>query len=157
MSDTPASSHLDALDDALVRVRRAVQHPAYRRRLLGSLDVDLPLSTLRVMRVVERAGASSPSIGDVAETLAIDPSTASRGVDDGVGRGLLSRSPCASDRRRSRLTLTVAGRDVLDRLAAARRDLLADVTGDWQDAELETLVALLGRLLDGFGRLEHRP
>jgi DNA-binding MarR family transcriptional regulator len=151
-------SPLDALDDALTRVRRALVHPRYRRELLGRLGRDVPLSTLRVMRIVERHGVAErrPTIGKVAEHLGIDPSTASRGVEDAVARGYLDRSPCADDRRRSRLSLTADGHELLDALSGARRELLGEVTDDWDEQELRALVDALERLHDGFRRLPDR-
>jgi DNA-binding MarR family transcriptional regulator len=150
----PAPSALDALDDALVGVRRVMQRPGYRRRLLADLDGQLELGTLRTLRAVERYGATGPCVGDIAETLAVDPSTASRTVDRCVSAGLLARTASESDRRRTRLTLTDEGRAVLSRVTDARREALAEVTQDWTEADLLRLTALLGTLRAGFDRLE---
>lgn len=161
----PRRLDLQRLDDALVQVRRLLHRPGYRRRLRASLPDDVELTTLRVLRAVERAedaaptsgDVAAPSIGDVAETLDVDPSTASRFIETAHADGLLDRRTCERDRRRSRLYLTPDGRDLLGRATLARREVLAEVTDGWSDEEVATLGALLERLRDGFARLEAQP
>jgi DNA-binding MarR family transcriptional regulator len=152
---TPAT--LDALDEVLVDVRRVLQRPGYRRRLLAAVGGPVELASLRVLRAVERSPSTAPSIGDVADVLAVDPSTASRTVDRCVAAGHLTRVPCAQDRRRSRLELTAEGRAALARVTAARRELLAEVTADWDPGDLERLSELLRTLVEGFEGLEPSP
>jgi DNA-binding MarR family transcriptional regulator len=154
MTIQPDPPALDALDDVLVDVRRVLQRPGYRRRLVAALDDPLELGTLRTLRAVERLGPAAPCVGDVADVLVVDPSTASRTIDRAVAAGLLARSPSEHDRRRTRLSLTAEGRAVLDRVTAARRDLLAEVTADWDPADIARLTALLTTLRAGFDRLE---
>jgi len=148
-----APDALAALDLALLEVRRLVNRPGYRRRLLGPLGRRVELSTVRILQTVDRS-PSAPSIGAVAATLAIDPSTASRLVDQRVTEGLLERSPDVEDRRRTVLTLTPAGRDLLAELAASRLTMLAEATVDWDESDLRTLERLLLRLTGGFRNLE---
>lgn len=153
MPSTSGSRRLVGLDHALLEVRRLVNRPGYRRRLLGPLGRRMELSTVRVLHAVDQA-PTPPSIGDVAATLAIDPSTASRLVDQRVSDGLVARSPDPSDRRRSVLRLTDAGRALLEELASSRRVMLAEVTRGWSSTDRQDLERLLVRLVDGFRRLE---
>ena len=146
------SHRLIGLDRALLEVRRLVNRPGYRRRLLGPLGRRIELSTVRVLHAVDQA-PTPPSIGTVAATLAIDPSTASRLVDQRVTEGLLSRSPDPDDRRRLVLTLTPAGRAMLDELAASRTTMLEEVTADWTSADIVALEQLLLRLTTDFAIL----
>ena len=148
-----AAAALAGLDHALLDVRRLVNRPGYRRRLLGPLGRRIELSTVRVLHAVDQA-PRPPSIGEVAATLTIDPSTASRLVDQRVNDGLLERSPDPVDRRRAVLTLTAAGRALLEEVAASRRRMLAEVTDGWTSEEQDQLELLLVRLVDGFRRLE---
>ena len=147
------SHRLIGLDRALLEVRRLVNRPGYRRRLLGPLGRRIELSTVRVLHAVDQA-PTPPSIGTVAATLAIDPSTASRLVDQRVTEGLVSRSPDPDDRRRLVLTLTPAGRALLDELAASRTTMLEEVTADWTSADIVALEQLLLRLTTDFAILE---
>lgn len=148
--DTPRH---DALDDALVTIRRVLSRPGYRARLLEGLPGHVELATLRLLRTVQRH-EDAPSIGEVAELLMIDPSTASRVVDRAVGSELLERRACTDDRRRARLHLTPRGTDLLDRVTDRRRELLAEVTADWTGDEVDLLVRQLTALIRGFDQLE---
>src|SRR5690606_16903921 len=112
-------------------------------------------ATLRALHVVH-AGleGSRPSVADVAEALSIDPSTASRLVQQSVNAGYVSRLPDANDKRRCSLALTDEGREILRRAREVRRDWLRDVTRDWSDDEVALLAQLLHRLRDDIDALE---
>lgn len=142
-----------ALDAALLEIRRLVNRPGYRRRLLGPLGRRIELSTVRVLHAVDQS-SGPPSIGEVASTLAIDPSTASRLVDQRVSEGLLERSVDPADRRRVVLTITDAGRALLGELAGSRRAMLLEATEGWSGSDLRQLEHLLGRLVGAFHVLE---
>ncbi len=144
---------LEGLDAALLELRALAARPGYRRRLLGPLGRRVELPTVRLLQTVERADPP-PSIGAVAAALGIDPSTASRLVDQRVGEGLLERRRSPDDGRRTTLHLTVGGRALLAELREARHDLLAEVTGGWDVVDLEALETLMARLAQGFARLE---
>jgi DNA-binding MarR family transcriptional regulator len=145
---------LTTLDEALFDLQRLVRRPGYRAALLQRLANQVELSTVRVLRAVERAGTVTPGVGDVAERMMIDPSTASRLVDQQVAAGYLTRERHADDRRRSQLVLTPAGRELLADVTAARRDLLAEVTAAWDPDDLERLSDLLTHLANDFQTLE---
>lgn len=149
------ASDLDALDEALVDVRRLLQRPGYRRRLLAGLPEHVELATVRLLRAVQRSDGP-PAIGEVAEVLMVDPSTASRIVDRAVASGHLERQACADDGRRTRLRLTADGAALLDRATARRRELLAEVTTAWPQEDLARLVDALRLLAAGFDELEDR-
>jgi DNA-binding MarR family transcriptional regulator len=152
-----STSPLIALDDALFDIQRLARRPGYRAQLLARLGNRVEFSTVRVLRAVERAGATPPGIGDIAERLMVDPSTASRFVEQQVEAGYLTRRRHPDDGRPSQLVLTEAGRALLDEVTAARRDLLAEVTADWDHDDLERLSHLLALLREGFDELESRP
>ena len=149
----PARRRLEGIDAALLELRALVARPGYRRRLLGPLGRRIELSTVRLLQTVERA-AEPPSIGEVASALGVDPSTASRLVEQRVGEGLLERHRSPADGRRTTLHLTDGGRALLAELKDARHDLLAEITGGWDVVDLEALETLMSRLADGFARLE---
>ncbi len=149
----PTSSLL-ALDDALFDLQRLTRRPGYRAELLARLGSRVEFSTVRVLRAVQRARQQPPSIGDIAERMLIDPSTASRLVDQQVDAGYLVRQRHPQDGRRSQLALTDAGRDLLREVTAARRELLTEVTQAWDPEDLERLGDLLGRLTADFHQLE---
>lgn len=154
METTLEPTTLTELDDALFDIQRVARRPGYRARLLAAMDAPVELSTVRVLRAVERAGDTAPSIGDIAERLTIDPSTASRFVDQQVAAGYLQRHRDAADGRRSRLVLSDTGRALLGEVTAARRRILAEVTAGWNAADLDRLGDLLVHLRNDFDQLE---
>lgn len=139
---------LDDLDDLLVRIRVAQQRPEWRRRLMSGSAYQLGLSELRVLRAVERR--SDASIGEVAEDLGIEHSTASRAVTQVVRTGFLVKSSSPRDQRRTSLEVTEIGRQALRDMTMRRRAMVAEVIADWSDADLTSLTTLLARLADDF-------
>lgn len=142
----------DHLDDLLTRIHVARQRPSWRRRLLEGADPVTNVSTLRTLRAVEHhqhkgAGAS---IGDVADYLAVEHSTASRTVSAVVAAGLLTKSAADDDQRRSVLVLTDTGVKALATVTDRRRDLVAETVADWDSADIDRLVVLLERLTERF-------
>lgn len=145
-------SRYGQLDELLTRIHLARQRPAWRRRLLDKGGPVTNVSTLRVLRAVEeceRAG-NGASVGDVAEFMAVEHSTASRTVAAVVATGLLTKTSSPDDQRRCELVLTDVGRRALAAVTDRRRDLVADAIADWPDAEVDILVTLLGRLAERF-------
>jgi DNA-binding MarR family transcriptional regulator len=86
--------------------------------------------------------------GALAELVHADPSTVSRHVAVLVERGLVQRAADESDGRASRLHVTAAGHAALDAFRRDRENHFAQVTADWDAADLTALTTLLGRFLD---------
>ena len=86
--------------------------------------------------------------GALAELVHADPSTVSRHVAALVERGLVQRVADESDGRASRLHVTDAGHAVLDAFRRDRENHFAQVTAEWDTADLAALTTLLGRFLD---------
>jgi DNA-binding MarR family transcriptional regulator len=146
-------SRYDQLDDLLTRIHLVRQRPTWRRRLLDGAGPMANVSTLRVLRAVEQCPPDrGASIGDVADYMAVEHSTASRTVASVVAAGLLTKTSAADDQRRCALVLTEAGQDALAAVTDRRRSLVAETISDWPDADVDTLVGLLDRLIDDFER-----
>lgn len=135
---------LDELDGALSDIRRFWQHRGLGRRFFDALGVEVELGTLRALGAV--ADADEPSVGDVAASLRVDASTASRLVEGAVTAGYVLRRPSTQDRRRVSLALTEAGQALLAHTLEVRRQLLRDVTAGWPEEDVATLARLLRRL-----------
>lgn len=143
---------LARLDELVVRLARRQRSPRYRRELLRGLPESVGIGGLRVLRSIERAvgHGMAPTVKDIAVDQGIEQSTASRAVNAVVTAGLVARSTCEDDQRKSRLDLTDAGRDVLAHATHNRREMLLAVTSSWQADDLERLIELLGLLSDGY-------
>lgn len=148
------SPRYDELDELLMRMRNARRRPAWRQRIFDGMSSSTALSTLRVLRAVEQSEVAGvgASVGDVAAYIAVEHSTASRMVAGVVASGLLSKSAGARDQRRCELKLTPMGRSELTKITERRHELVAQVVSDWQDSDVDMLIALLRRLAADFER-----
>jgi DNA-binding MarR family transcriptional regulator len=147
-------SRYSQLDELLVRIHFARQRPGWRRRLIDTSGGVPTLSTLRVLRAVEQReiAGQRASIGEVAEYLAVDHSTASRTVTNVVNAGLLTKNLAAEDQRRCVLALTDEGRKALADVTERRREMVAETVADWPEADVDQLVDLLQQLVIDFER-----
>lgn len=119
----------EELVDAVLAASRALV--AVAARSLVDVAEDVTLVQYRVL--VELAARGPQRVADLAGVLGVDPSTATRMCDRLVRKGLASRRRASSDRRSVRISLAVAGRDLVEQVSRKRR------------AELEAILARLPR------------
>ena len=119
------------------RVRRAIGERA------RSVHPDLqPKSYLMLAHLAESGPQRSSAL---AETFLVDKAAVSRQVQHLVDLELLDKTPDPAD---GRARLLSASKDACRRLGEVgqqRRRRLDERLGDWSDADLENLVATLGR------------
>jgi DNA-binding MarR family transcriptional regulator len=149
------SDRLARLELAFIRIRRLWDAPWLRRRVLERVGVQVDPSLVRTLHAVRQAEGDT-AVGDAAAWLCVDASTASRMVDAAVVAGYLERRRSDSDRRRSVVTLTKTGNQLLDRVLATRRELLAELTDDWSDRDVELFTHLMERLARRVAEVEDR-
>jgi DNA-binding MarR family transcriptional regulator len=151
-------SRYDDLDELLTRIHVARQRPGWRRRLLEESGPVTSVTTLRVLRAVERCQqvGGGASVRDVAEYMAVEQSTASRTVATVVTSGLLTKTSATDDQRRCVLVLTDVGRKAIAEVTDRRRELVAETVADWSDTDVDTLVSLLDRLTERFENAANR-
>jgi DNA-binding MarR family transcriptional regulator len=104
---------------------------------------ELGLSFTQMKALYLLAEHGELSVTNVAERLAMSPAAMSRSVDGLVQRGHVARSESASDRRSRLVTLLPAGREVLERVGAAREAALVEFASELSDAERSELHAAL--------------
>jgi DNA-binding MarR family transcriptional regulator len=110
--------------------------------------------TLPQFRVLVMASADGPlNLRTVAAGLGVHPSNATRTCDRLVTAGLLDRRENADDRRQVALTLTDAGRRLLDAVMERRRAAIGAVLKEMPDdrrdrlaADLSVFSAIAGRV-----------
>jgi DNA-binding MarR family transcriptional regulator len=108
-------------------------------RVLG--DVGLSFTQLKSLFLLREHGELT--VKDIASRLSMSLAAMSRSVDGLVQRGFVARRECESDRRSRQIALLPQGREVLDRVIAAREAALVEFASELSDAEREGLYAAL--------------
>ena len=105
---------------------------------------------MKVLMTLSGADAEQepPTLKPVAADLGLSLPSASRAVDWLVKRGLVVRTEDPDDRRQRRLELSTAGRELADRIMAARLEGLGQFAASLSDEERERLDAALALLLE---------
>jgi DNA-binding MarR family transcriptional regulator len=135
------SEDVEAVAEALLDASRALVAVA-ARSLADVEEVTLP----QWRALVVLAQPAPVTVGDVAEALAIHPSTATRLCDRLERKRLLRRQwGISADRRETTVTLTSRGRRLVSRVMARRRQDLAAIaaamTADDREQALRALRA----------------
>lgn len=105
----------------------------------------LSMTQLRLLKLVSLPG-DMHTIGDVATFLEVSSAAASKAVEKLVREMLIERRQAESDRRAIHLSLTGAGRRLLESYDAAARQKLAEVFEQVAPEEISFVVKLLDRL-----------
>jgi len=148
-------ARLQELGDVLVRLRNYPRGPRYRARFADA-GGDISLAVRGVVRAIELLThhGSEVSVGDVANQLAIEPSSASRQVDLAVRHGLVTKTSSADDARRLALHMTDRGRELAALWQQRREEHLAAALAGWSDEDVAALQRLAARLADDIDALE---
>jgi DNA-binding MarR family transcriptional regulator len=111
-----------AVDAVLTASRSMV---AVATRSLGAAAEEVTIAQYRALVVLASRGPRR--IVDLAELLEVAPSTAGRMGDRLVRKGLVRRHRARGDRRVVLVSVTPAGRQVVDEATRRRRALIADI------------------------------
>jgi DNA-binding MarR family transcriptional regulator len=128
-------THLDAPSSAATELRESMM-AVTRQMRRHRPDHGLTLSQLEVLGEVSRTGVSSPA--ELAARLLVRVQSLTDSINELEDRGLVSRRPDATDRRRQLMELTPAGTALLERdrterdawLQATMREHLSDLEFD---------------------------
>jgi DNA-binding MarR family transcriptional regulator len=130
---TPLATDLRVVIGRLIRRLRAeYRFPLTQAAVLGRLDRDGP-----------------QCIGELAASESVRPQSMSQTLAELEAERLISRSPDATDGRRTRIELTKQGRDALSEERARREGWLAEAIAEFTPEERERLaeaIDLLKRL-----------
>jgi DNA-binding MarR family transcriptional regulator len=163
-AETGGTTLPDDLIDALSRGFRRLRHGMVKPPLatipipsLGRpIDIAKVFACDAVAELTESGGAGGAggavTVKDVAAALELEHSTVSRLLSEAEADGLLVRGEDPADRRRTTVSLTVLGEQVVADSAAMRRFLTRSLLAGWDRAEVETLARLVTRLADTMGR-----
>src|SRR5271170_1272887 len=114
----------EAVDAVLTASRSLV---AVATRSLGAAAEETTIAQYRALVVLASRG--SQRLVDLAGALDVSPSTAGRMCDRLARKGLIRRHRARADRRAVQVSLTAAGRQVVDQATSRRRALIAGILG----------------------------
>jgi DNA-binding MarR family transcriptional regulator len=139
------------MDDTMPRLTELVTRASWRVRRGTAKELEpigITYAQARVLRTV--ASAREPlRMADLADQLDVVPRSATSMIDALESAGLVDRRPDASDRRSIRLTVTDAGRGLLDRMHALRVAKGEELFGKLTEPEQQELARMLELVLDG--------
>ncbi|NJR80076.1 MarR family winged helix-turn-helix transcriptional regulator [Sphingomonas corticis] len=139
----------DRLHPLLIGVSDVVNRLDVDTRLLAASDVKLDRA---LFPLLSRLALHEPmNTVELANLVGRDHSVVSRQVAKLEALELVERVPDERDRRARLLKPSAAGRELLARVAVARRRWMEADFRAWPDEDIETLIALVGRMLDGLG------
>jgi DNA-binding MarR family transcriptional regulator len=143
MEPRPARDDLETIEQSLRSlVRWSRKHSSV---LAHELHQGLDLTALAILSYVIEHPRSR--ISDIADTLRLDLSNASRQSALLERIGLIARSPDPNDRRSALLEPTPEGKEVLRTASSDSRAFMEKVFADWTPEELATLARLLARVV----------
>jgi DNA-binding MarR family transcriptional regulator len=133
---------------AMVALRRIVRS---LRLAAVSVERELGISVAQLF-VMQQLGDGRPrSINELAEQTVTDPSTVSGVVRRLIDQKLVRRQVSPVDGRRAEVSLTAAGRSLLQRAPEAPQQQLVAALAEMTDAERRSLLAGLIKLADHLG------
>jgi DNA-binding MarR family transcriptional regulator len=115
----------EAAVDAVLTASRSLV--ALATRSLGAAAEETTIAQYRALVVLASRGPQR--LVDLAGALDVAPSTAGRMCDRLVRKDLVRRHRGRADRRAVLVSITAAGREVVDQATARRRELIADILG----------------------------
>ena len=115
----------EAAVDAVLTASRTLI--AVATNSLGAVAEDTTIAQYRALVVLASRGPQR--MVDLAGALDVSPSTAGRMCDRLLRKGLIRRHRARADRRAVQVSVTAAGRQVVDQATARRRALIADILG----------------------------
>jgi DNA-binding MarR family transcriptional regulator len=119
------------------------------RRLLASLHTGAPAAlTPTKVRALDVLAAGSVRVGELADRVGVEETTATRLVDRLVASGWVERRQHPGDRRVTALGLTADGVELVRQVAARRQRFFCDVLTALEPDERVELVRLTAKAAD---------
>ncbi|SFJ19386.1 MarR family winged helix-turn-helix transcriptional regulator [Celeribacter neptunius] len=145
-----------ALDLTMFQWRRMAEKGEFKGKVLAGMSETLEpailqglLSVAQISAGIGRGRPEAPTIGMVAEVMAVDPSRASRIVSELVTRGYVARQAVQEDARKSVLVITPKARDFLGAFTLSKWRLMAQIFDGWSGEDIADFSRLFARYVSG--------
>jgi DNA-binding MarR family transcriptional regulator len=141
---TPPSD-IERIERSMRAFKRIGDAQRVQRRMQRLAGVELdPSAFVAIMRIAEHGPIR---LTDLAHQLWLDLSVVSRKVRQLEDRGLVERVVDPSDARAALVAITDAGREIADRLASGRQQMLDGLFGSWGERDTKRFADLLDRFV----------
>jgi DNA-binding MarR family transcriptional regulator len=142
-----AGEATDPIVDAVVRASRALV--GITVRALASVSDEVTLPQLRTLVVVSLQGPQTVSA--LADRLDVHASTMTRMCNRLVTRGLVVRTPSATDRREVVITLSTSGKQLVEDVTTRRRHEVDAIVQRMTPHDREAVVTALEQFANAAG------
>lgn len=139
----------EAAVDAVLTASRTLI--AVATQSLGVAAEETTIAQYRALVVLCSRGPQR--IVDLAAALAVTPSTAGRMCDRLLRKGLIRRHRARADRREVQVSITAAGRAVVDQATARRRELIAGILARLPAGHQSAVAAALTAFAEAAGEI----
>lgn len=143
VQDTHISPELKSLHQSLIAIASVMNRPRNDERLIEAAGLKLDQALFRLLVVIERAGPIG--VVELADRLGRDYTTISRQVAKLASMELVTRRGNAEDRRIREATIAPKGKEMTDRLDAARERMGREIFASWPAQEVSDLVRLMAK------------
>ncbi len=137
-SDAPDGASLDEIINGILTASRVLVGVSAR----SLADIGVTPAQFRTLVVLSTRGDSR--MVELAERLGVGPSTALRSVDRLESAGLVQRAPAARDRREVMVSLTGAGRELVEQVTRRRRGAIEAIVTAMPEQHRRELLDALG-------------
>lgn len=131
---------LDAVTDAVLLASRALV--AVASRSIASVDDDVTLPQFRALVALDGNGGSR-KVGELAQELRIQPSTATRLCDRLVRKRLVRREVDRTNRREVTISLSSAGSRLVHEVTQRRRAEISTIMANVPPSQRATIIEAL--------------
>jgi len=142
------AAEVDAVEAVLTASRTLI---AVATRSLGTAAEETTIAQYRTLVVLASRGPQR--MVDLAGALGVAPSTAGRMCDRLVRKGLIRRHRARADRRSVVVSITAAGREVVDLATRRRRELIAEILARLPQARQRAVADALAAFAHAAGEI----
>ena len=142
------AADVDVVEAVLTASRAMV---AVATRSLGAAAEDTTIAQYRALVVLASRGPQR--ISHLAGALDVAPSTAGRMCDRLVRKGLIRRQRARADRRSVLVSISAAGREVVDQATGRRRELIAGILSRLPASQQLAVAEALRAFADAAGEI----
>jgi DNA-binding MarR family transcriptional regulator len=144
--NTHISDQLRTLHGALIDILAVMNRPQRDEAMIKEAGIKLDRALFPLLVLIERLAPIG--VVELADRVGRDYTTVSRQVAKLDDLGLVVRKGSAADKRVREALVTPVGKDMTDRIDAARERIGRSIFDSWGEQEIDDLVRLMRKFAD---------